>query len=200
MNNTNNNPLNPYFQPVARVMALAGGYALLFLAILISFEIIARKFFSYSVMGIDDLGGYVLAVCTSIGACYALIIRSHARVDILATRLPSKGRSILNALTMVCMGAIAVFATWRSILVLMESIEFNSIATNPLQTPLWLPQSVWLAGMVFFAIVAFIYAVHAVWLLCVKPPLVNVFYGFAGDPDARVSPAESAQRGGNSHE
>ena len=42
--------------------AIFGGYILLLLSFLIVTEIVARKFFSYSLQGIDEIGGYVVAV------------------------------------------------------------------------------------------------------------------------------------------
>jgi hypothetical protein len=49
--------------------------------------------------------------------------------------------------------------------VLEESIEFQSRANSPLGTPLWIPQTLWLAGLGAFAIVALAMALHAAWLL-----------------------------------
>jgi hypothetical protein len=34
--------------------------------------------------------------------------------------------------------------------VLASSLHFSSRANTPLQTPLWIPQAVWLAGFAFF--------------------------------------------------
>lgn len=184
MHDTDKNPLNRLILPVTRMAALASGYLLLFLAIILSFEIILRKLFAFSLQGVDDLGGYVLAISTSIGAGYALSTRLHTRVDMVITRLPGRARGFLNTAAMVTMGCLAIFATWRCSVVLRESIEFGSLATNPLQTPMWLPQSVWLAGMVFFAVVAGTYAVHALVLFVTRPEKVNAFYGVVGDPDA----------------
>ncbi|MCY1313313.1 hypothetical protein D9M70_638230 [compost metagenome] len=36
--------------------------------------------------------------------------------------------------------------------VLWTTLKFHSTSTTPLQIPLWLPQSIWLAGYVFFAL------------------------------------------------
>lgn len=189
------NPLNKKLLPATRAMALAAGYVLLFLAVILSFEIVARKLFAISIQGVDDFGGYVLAVCTSIGVCYALVTKGHTRVDMLVTRLSGKWRAFFNMLAMVAMGGLAVFATWRCANVLMESIEFNSVATNPMQTPMWQPQSVWLAGMIVFAIVAVLYAAHAVILFFKSPAKVNAYYGFQGDPDGEA-PAKPAGNSG----
>ena len=188
------NPLNTVLGPLNRVAALACGYVLLFMALAISVEIIARKFFFISLQGIDDLGGYALAFSTSIGASYALLNKNHTRVDMALTRLSYPVQRYLNALAMVCMAVLALFSAWRCSIVLLESIEFQSIATNPLQTPMWQPQSIWLTGIYLFALTASCYAVHALWLLWQKKPGINAWYGLAN------SAAKEEFNGGDSNE
>jgi anti-sigma-K factor RskA len=70
-----------------------------------------------------------------------------------------------------------VFAAWRGWAVLEESLFFQAHANSPLQTPMWLPQGFWLAGLVAFALVAVIYGAHALGLLFVNWRLVNRWYG-----------------------
>ena len=188
------NPLNSVLGPLNKVAALACGYVLLFLALAISMEIIARKIFLISFQGIDDLGGYVLAFSTTIGASYALFTNTHTRVDILLARLPGTIQRYLNILAIVSMAALACFCAWRCSIVLLESIEFQSTATNPLQTPMWQPQSIWLAGVYLFALTASCYAVHAFWLLLRKKPGINVWYGLPS------SAAEEEYNEGGGHE
>jgi len=90
---------------------------------------------------------------------------------------------VLNAAAMATLALFAAFAAWRGFAVLGESIEFRSVATNPLQTPLWLPQSVWVAGLTLFALIAAAYAVHALVLLARGAPELNRFYGPATAQD-----------------
>jgi hypothetical protein len=40
-----------------------------------------------------------------------------------------------------------------------------SVSNSPLQVPLWIPQGAWLAGLVLFAAVALLLALHAASLL-----------------------------------
>ena len=188
------NPLNTVLGPLNKVAALACGYVLLFLALAISLEIVARKIFLISFQGIDDLGGYVLAFSTTIGASYALFTNRHTRVDILLARLSGPIQRYLNVLAIISMAALAFFCAWRCSVVLLESIEFQSTATNPLQTPLWQPQGIWLAGIYLFALTASCYAVHALWLLLRKKPGINSWYGLPGS-----TPKEEENKG-DSHE
>ncbi len=48
---------------------------------------------------------------------------------------------------------------------LSESLEFQSTSTTPLQTPMWLPQSMWLTGWALFTVVAVYMALHSLALL-----------------------------------
>ena len=106
-----------------------------------------------------------------------MALRGHARVDVFLVRMPLSWQRVLNTLAMVTLAGMAVFALWRGSVVLRESIEFQSTATNPLQTPLWQPQSLWLFGLGLFALIAVLYALHAVWLLLRGRPELNAFYG-----------------------
>jgi TRAP-type C4-dicarboxylate transport system permease small subunit len=171
------NPLSRWLEPPARFIAIIGGWWLLGLAFLTVFEIFARKFFSVSLLGVDEIGAYTLAVFSTLSFAYALVMRSHTRVDFLLGHLPGLLRAVLNALAFVLLAALAVFAAWRGWSVLEESLIFQAHANSPLQTPMWLPQGFWLAGLVAFALVATVYGAHALILLFMDWRLVNRWYG-----------------------
>ena len=176
-------PISRVVEPVARVAAIVCGYAVLLLSLAVSVEIVGRKLFSHSFPGTDDIGGYVLAIIAVIGASYTMAKRGHTRVDIFLVKLPTGWQRVLNTLAMVTMAAFATFAAWRGLTVLLESIEFQSVASNPLQTPLWQPQVLWLIGLVLFALISLAYAVHSLLLLATGNPNLNRFYGPASVQD-----------------
>ena len=107
----------------------------------------AQKLFGFSFQGTDDMGGYVLAIIAVVGASYTMAMRGHTRVDVFLVRMSSGWQRLLNVAAMLTLAGFASFAAWRGSSVLLESIEFQSVASNPLQTPLWQPQSLWLAGL-----------------------------------------------------
>ena len=170
-------PVTRWVEPIARFIAILCGYGILLLALAVTVEIVGRKLFAFSLQGIDDIGGYVLAITAAIGASYTMALRGHTRVDVFLVRMPGSWQRVLNTLAMVTLAGMAVFAFWRGSVVLQESIEFQSVATNPLQTPLWQPQSLWLFGLGLFALIAVIYAIHALWLLARKRSELNLYYG-----------------------
>ncbi|ALM53564.1 TRAP transporter small permease subunit [Halomonas huangheensis] len=154
---------SPYWlaRSLAHGAAVAAGYAVLVLSLLITFEVIARKLFSFSLQGVDEIGGYVLAIGVSFSFAYALLHRAHTRVDVLLARLPGKAQAPLNALAMLMLAGFSLFMLWRAVETLIETLEFGSLASTPLQTPLWLPQSLWVLGLGVFAVLTSLLALHA---------------------------------------
>jgi TRAP-type C4-dicarboxylate transport system permease small subunit len=174
---TNDNPVARWLEAPARLIAIIGGWWLLGLACLTCVEIFGRKFFSFSLLGVDEIGAYTLAIFSTLSFAHALVVKSHTRVDFLLGHLPPVLRAVLNALAFVLLAALAIFAAWRGWAVLEESLLFQAHANSPLGTPMWLPQSAWLAGLVAFAIAAGLFAGHAVLLLFTDWRLVNRWYG-----------------------
>lgn len=149
----------------ARLGALFAGYAALALSVAIAVEVVGRKLFAFSLQGVDEIGGYVMAVGVTLSFAFALGERAHTRVDLVIARLPVGLRAPLNALAAVALFVFAAFMAWRGASVLDDSIAYQSRASTPLQTPLWLPQGLWLAGLLLFATLAGLFAGRAVWLL-----------------------------------
>lgn len=171
------NPLARAWLPFTRVLALVAGYALLLLSILIAVEVLLRRFANMSLQGSDEMGGYVLAIVAAFGFSFALLERAHTRVEILVERINPKRAAVLNVLSCVGTMLMALFIAWRGWATLMESIEYQSLSGTPLMTPLWQPQSLWVGGLLVFAVVATLVAIHATVLLLRDWPRVNQFYG-----------------------
>ena len=109
---------------------------------------------------------------------YTLITRGHTRIDFLVSRFPVKVRALLNCIAMVTLAGTVLFAAFRGWNVLSETIEFQSTATTPLQTPLWIPQSMWYVGIVLFATITLYLAANSVWLFAHgRIDELNRYYG-----------------------
>lgn len=173
---TSANPVARALAGPARVLAILGGWWLIGLSFVTVGEILARKLFGASLQGVDEIGAYTLAVFSTFSFAWALVNKAHTRVDFLIGRLPAWPRALLNAGAYLLLAAFALYAAWRGWHVLEESLEFQARANSPLQTPLWIPQSAWLAGLVAFAIAAGAMAAHAVLLLA-RPARLNALYG-----------------------
>jgi TRAP-type C4-dicarboxylate transport system permease small subunit len=161
---------------------LAGiaGAALVLLAIFVCVDIVARRFFGFSLQGSDELGGYVLALVGAMGFAYVLAERAFTRIDLALVRFPLRLRAALNALAYVSLAGFALFMAWFALGEFRETLLFQTISTTPLQTPLWIPQSLWLAGIGLFAFAAVVHAVRAVVLSVHDPQALEAAYGTRG--------------------
>lgn len=139
-----------------RFVALAAGYALLVQAVLTAFEIVSRKLFNHSLQGVDELGGYVLAISASVGFGYAAVTHAHTRVDFALKHAPIALRSVLHLLASLVLLGVSSGMLWFAVKSLRSSIRLGSTATTPLQTPLWIPQGLWVIGLVMFVVVALV--------------------------------------------
>ena len=157
--------------------SIIGGYILLFLSFLIVFEIIARKLFSYSLQGVDEIGGYIVAITGTFGFAYALIERTHTRIDIILDHVPPLVRNLLNVLAYALVTGAALFMLRYGYEALSESILFGSLSPTPLQIIMWIPQSMWVAGLVVFAITAVAMLVHLLVLQIKNPDRGFHLYG-----------------------
>ena len=137
-----------------RIIGILGGYACLGLSFLIVYEILARKLFNHSLQGVDEIGGYVVAVTGTFGMALAAVERAHTRIDVLLLRLPTRVQAGLNLLSYVALGLGAAFMGYMGWRTLDDSLTFGSVSSSPLQVPLWIPQSLWMAGLVLFALSA----------------------------------------------
>jgi len=149
---------------IERILADLFGFVFLFLSFFVSAEAIARKVFNTSLQGADELGGYALAVGSTLGFTLAVSGRNHIRVDVLHKLLPRGLQALLNWLSSVMLAALALLIVTICLAVVQDSIAFKSTAPTPWATPLVLPQSVWYAGMIGFAACALGYALRATLL------------------------------------
>ncbi len=159
------------------VFSIIGGYILLFLSFMIVFEIFARKLFAFSLQGVDEIGGYVVAITGTFGFAYALIERSHTRIDIILDHVPQVLRNLLNLIAYALVTGVALFMMRYAYVALSESILFNSHSPTPLQILLWIPQSMWLAGLVVFSVTAVAMFVHLLVLHFKDPERAFHLYG-----------------------
>ena len=136
------------------LIALAAGWALLALSLLVAFEVVGRKLFTYSVKGVDEIGGYILAIASAFGFIYTLTQHGHIRVDIIFKYLRPATRAVLHLLAYVTLAAFAALLAWRGVAVWLQSISLDAVAPTPLGTPLVLPQGLWAFGLTIFALLA----------------------------------------------
>jgi TRAP-type C4-dicarboxylate transport system permease small subunit len=150
---------------IETVLATIFGVIFIGLAVVVTIETISRKVFNVSLQGADELGGYALAVGSTIAFSLALMGRAHIRVDVFHEMFPRRLQAAMNWFAIVSLAAFGLFMTWIAFKVIGDTMQYRSTAQTPWATPLIIPQGVWYAGLVIFALVASGYALRATVLL-----------------------------------
>ena len=141
-----------------------GGALVLLAAVLIGVDVMLRVVFNRSIGGADELSGYALAIGTvwSLGA--TLLDRAHIRIDSLYILFPTPLRLALDVMGLVLFIAFFALVTWHGIGVLQQSIQSGSHSQSALETPLIIPQVLWIAGLIAFLLTGFVLLIHALGL------------------------------------
>lgn len=143
---------------VNRGIGIACGAVLLATGALILFEILLRQTAGSVLGGTDEISGYVMAAIATWGLSWALSERAHVRIDLLQRRLAPGGRAALDALALLSVACVAALVALHAWSVLSTSLARGSLANTPLETPLWIPQAIWLGGWAWFAVTAWLLA------------------------------------------
>jgi len=138
----------------ARLLALAGGAALLWLMGFTVYAEIARYLFNAPLLGAHDISRMSLIVLVFCGLAWCGWTNGHIAVDLVGSVLP---RAVLRLTdTLMRLGALAlvVVMAWRAMEEGLDAQEFGT-ATNLIQIP----------HMPFYMVVAFGFAVYAMVLV-----------------------------------
>jgi TRAP-type C4-dicarboxylate transport system permease small subunit len=150
---------------ISLVIAWAGGALMLGSAVLIGLDVIARNAFAAAPFASMELSRYAFAAAIAFGMAHALVQRAHIRIDILHRLLPRALHAPLDALALACMAPAATVFAWFAWDVARESARLGAVSNSPLAVPLVVPQAVWASGFTWFAIVAWVLLLAALWAL-----------------------------------
>lgn len=179
----------------------AGGALLFLAAFTVSVDVLARKLFSVSLGGADELSGYAFAIGTAWAFAFALLRRANVRVDALYQHLPLKVCALLDILALAALAwfvATLAFYGWQ---VLETSWTLSARSNSALKVPLWIPQSLWFAGLAAFtATLALLLARSATALLAGDWKTIHALVGARSiqeDAEEEAAYAREMGRGGN---
>lgn len=145
-------------------VAILIGIMLLACAGVVLADIIMRQL-GTSFGGTDEISGYVMAIATSWGMAYTLLELGHVRIDLIRSRVGSRGRALFDLFSMLVLSGTVTLIAVKSWPVLARSLTNSSRANTPLETPLALVQGPWFAGWIWFALVAWLTFILALILV-----------------------------------
>ena len=138
------------------------GATLIAMSLLVCGDVVARMYFDASLAGTDELGGYVVAITSAWAFSYALFRRAHIRIDSLSRLLPYRLRAVFDVMGLLALGTFVGLMTLRCWTVAWSSWELGARSITPLRIPLWIPQFLWLLGLLFFVVVIVLLLVGSV--------------------------------------
>jgi TRAP-type mannitol/chloroaromatic compound transport system permease small subunit len=135
-------------------LSILGGWALFVYCFFVAIEVVGRRFLNFSLQGVDEVGGYLMAIISAIGLSTALYARAHVRIDLLLTRLPWRVTMWLNVAALFSLFLFGLLLVERGWVVLAQSYSMRAISPTPLRTPMILPQGLWEGALLLFVIAA----------------------------------------------
>jgi TRAP-type C4-dicarboxylate transport system permease small subunit len=153
-------------------------------AALIAVDVLLRKFLNLSLGASSEVSGYILGIGTTWALALALLDRTHVRIDSLYMLAPARLCALLDIVALLAFMVFGALATWQGALVFRQSFEVSARSLTPLETPLALPQFLWVAGFAMFLVVLALLLVRAVAI---------VFTGRAEDVQRLLGPRTAQQ-------
>ncbi len=143
-------------EKISQIAVWISGSLLFLASIMIAVEVVLRKAFAISMGGADELSSYALAISCTWGFSFALFRKSHIRIDVLYCHLPLFGRFCLDIISNVLLLFYVSILSYFAFIVVKTSVVKFSTANTPLATPMWIPQSLWLTGLLWFGLSIFL--------------------------------------------
>lgn len=146
----------------SRYLARFGGLLILFATVPITLDVLLRNSVGITAFESFELTGYAFAIAVAFGYGYALLGKTHIRIDVLQSRMPQPLRGMLDLLAHLGLTLVVAMFAWYAWSTVMESWRYKAISPNTLGTPLVIPQSIWSLGWTWFALVCLVLLVRSV--------------------------------------
>lgn len=131
--------------------AVLASLCLIAILLLIAVQMLAR-WTGEVFPGAPDYAGYAMAAASFLAFANALNKGSHIRVSIVLNSLGPRARHILEIWCFTVGAAVAWYVSYFTYRMLGFAIKFNDVSQGQDATPLWIPQTAMLIGMIILAI------------------------------------------------
>lgn len=162
----------------ADVAALAGGALMLAAAVIVSVDVLLRKFTSITLGGADELSGYALAIGSTWSFAFVMLSRSNVRVDALYQHFPRGWAALCDLVAVVALLSFASLVAWYGWGVMAYAWSIGSRSNSSLAVPLAIPLTLWWLGYAWFVACGLVLMLRALVALAARDfGLVNRLLG-----------------------
>ena len=122
---------------LSKLGAAVGAAALTAMILLITMQVISRRFMAAPMVVADELSGYLLVICTFSALGYALLHGDHIQVTLLTDRLSAGVRRWLSVLWCVIGLPFVALLVWRTTDLALDSFRSGSFSVSATNFVLW---------------------------------------------------------------
>jgi TRAP-type C4-dicarboxylate transport system permease small subunit len=108
--------------------------------------------FGVTVPSLAEIGAFLFVGAVFLGLAGTLRSGGHVRVTLLTRLLPEGATRLLSAAVVLVALGLSAFATWSSLVQMLDSWRFSSVSYGMIRIPLWLPQGVMTLGLALLCI------------------------------------------------
>jgi TRAP-type C4-dicarboxylate transport system permease small subunit len=132
---------------VERTCKLLSEIALMVMLVLVAVDIVTRSVFNFSYEVSDEVSAYMLVAIAFLSLSVCQVHGSFHQVELVQARLSERGRIVSRLVFGLLSLAFSALLLWQFIKFEMSSWRFGDRAPTLLETPLWLPRLLLVAGM-----------------------------------------------------
>lgn len=138
---------------VTRASGILVGVGAFAIALLVTYEVLARTFFGSTTGWVNDVSTYLMGLIGFGGAAYALAEGAHVGVDLVVTRVPPAARNALERIADLGVLAIVGLLAWLSAQFWWEAFDSGEKSWGLFEISLWIPYSFFSLGMIWLLVV-----------------------------------------------
>lgn len=101
---------------------------------------ITGRQFGFDIPGLDAYAGYSIAAALFLAMPATLRNGDHIRVTLILSKLPPRGRTVLEYWCLLAASAIALYLAWYAVRLVWLSYITHDVSPASDATPLWIPQ------------------------------------------------------------
>ena len=120
------------------LLAALAGLLLVFLMLMVAYEVVIRYFLGLSLIWTVEITGYCLLYVTFLAAAWLLGKEGHVTMDLVLNRLNPRTQALLNTITSVIGAIICLIIVWFGVKVTWDNYQLGYVATSELRPPLFL--------------------------------------------------------------
>ncbi|HTN64223.1 MAG TPA: TRAP transporter small permease [Devosia sp.] len=133
--------------------AIAAGLLIVVSSVLITIDVFARLLANQVLVQSFEVSRYLFAIAVASSLALAAIDKAHIRIDLFVNLMAMKWRALIGVAAMASLAIVGSYFAWRGYLVAVMSFQIGARPVSGFPVPLWIPQTAWVLGLVWFAVV-----------------------------------------------